>query len=239
MNKHFYFWEKVDWYNIRVLNEREIRGWAWIFFATWLPIFLISCINMDFYITKIFITLFMIDFFIRVCINPKYSPSLIIARFFVWNQKPEYVWASQKRFAWAIWLILSIIMFIQIWIFNLFNLLSIFICILCLIFLFFESAFWICIWCKIYNFFSKNKAELCPWWICEITKKEEIQKINLTQILIVILFLLFLIWIIYSWFFTSNKQNSFCIIWCPLSWNDNIQDNNHIINNNVSKESCK
>jgi hypothetical protein len=35
---------------------------------------------------------------IRVYINPKYSPLLILGGFIVRNQKPEYVGAKQKKF---------------------------------------------------------------------------------------------------------------------------------------------
>lgn len=212
MNKYFYFWEQVEGYDVKVLNEREVRAAAGILFALALPIFLVSCMNMDFYTTKIFITLFMIDFFVRVCINPKFAPSLIVARLFVWNQKPEYVWAPQKRFAWGIGLGLSIIMFIMMGLLNLFTPLNMFLCLLCLILLFFESAFWICIGCKLYNFFTKKKAELCPGWVCEVREKEPIQKISVLQIFIVLVFIFIGIWVVLSGFFSSNQSSSFCPI---------------------------
>jgi len=40
--------------------------------------------------------------------NPNYSPSLLLDRFFVQNQIPEYVGAAQNRFAWSICLVLYI-----------------------------------------------------------------------------------------------------------------------------------
>ncbi len=53
----------------------------------------------DFYPTKLVIVAFFIDFFIRVIINPRYAPTLIMARWMVNNQNAEYVGAPQKRFA--------------------------------------------------------------------------------------------------------------------------------------------
>jgi hypothetical protein len=43
--------------------------------------------------------MFLTDFIIRVFVNPKFSPTLIIGRLIVSNQVPEYVGAPQKKFA--------------------------------------------------------------------------------------------------------------------------------------------
>ena len=67
------------------------------------------------------------------------------------------------------------------------------ICFFCLFLLFFETAFGICIGCKMYNVFNKEKAKLCPGGACKIKRKEDIQKINLTQIFIFISFLIVLV----------------------------------------------
>ncbi len=48
---------------------------------------------------KYVITMFLTDFIIRVFVNPKFSPTLIIGRLIVSNQVPEYVGAPQKKFA--------------------------------------------------------------------------------------------------------------------------------------------
>jgi len=198
MKKYFYFWEEVSWYNVRVLNEREVRAWAGIMFLFAIIAFLVSCITWDFFSTKIIIIIFLVDFFIRVIINPRFSPTLILGRFFVANQTPEYVWAPQKRFAWSMWLWLAIFMFIMLVINNIINPITMLACLFCLILLFFETAFGICLGCKMYNKFHKEKAELCPGWVCEVKEKEKIQKINLIQIIILILFFIFIFLILNS-----------------------------------------
>ena len=48
---------------------------------------------------KYFIGVFIVDIAIRVFINPKYSPSMTIARFIIRKQTPLYVGAAQKKFA--------------------------------------------------------------------------------------------------------------------------------------------
>lgn len=210
MKEIFNFWEKVDWYDIRVLNERELRAWAWILFLFAIISFMNAWLLWNFYYTKIFITIFLIDFVIRVLINPKFSPSLILWKIIVQNQKPEYVWAIQKRFAWWIWLLLAIIIFLRLVIYNIIGPLNMILCVTCLTLLFFESVFWICLWCKIYNLFSKNKAQLCPGWSCEIEKKEKIQNVSIYQIVVLILFFIFTyfsFWFVSSWNTEKNIES--------------------------------
>jgi len=78
-------------------------------------------------------------------------------------------------------------------VFNTFWLLNLILCTLCVLLLFMESAFGICMWCKLYNKFSKQEAELCPGWACEINKKEKIQEINYVQIISLIVFAMIII----------------------------------------------
>ncbi|OQX05994.1 MAG: hypothetical protein BWK73_32070 [Thiothrix lacustris] len=187
MNKHFYFGEVVDGYAVRVLNEREARAGAGLLFVFAILSFLYAYRTMDFRYTSIFITFFMVDFFIRVLVNPKYAPSLIVGRFFVARQKPEYVGAAQKRFAWSIGLALSIIMFWLVVVVEMMTPIKIYICTACLILLFSETAFGICIGCVLYNLIRKAPPTLCPGGVCEVRQKEEIQRINPIQATIAVL----------------------------------------------------
>ena len=84
-------------YDIPVLNEREARAGAGILLLPAIFSFANAYMMHDFIFTKIFVTFFMLDFFIRLFISPHYSPTLILGRFFVQNQTPEYVGAKQKN----------------------------------------------------------------------------------------------------------------------------------------------
>jgi hypothetical protein len=67
------FGENVEGYNIRVLNEREIRASAGILFlAVFISLMLILFKN-NFLPIKYVITVFLTDFIIRVFINPRFS----------------------------------------------------------------------------------------------------------------------------------------------------------------------
>ena len=187
---------------MRVLNEREIRAAAGILFlATFMSLMFILFKN-NFLPIKYVLTVFLIDFIIRVFINPKFSPTLIIGRLIVSNQTPEYVGAQQKKFAWIIGVILSGIMFILMVIVNSYSPITGVICLVCLGFLFFESAFGICLGCKFYPLFFKEKAKRCPGEVCDVRSKQDIQKTSGTQLLIVLSFAAFIF--ITAWFFNDQ-----------------------------------
>jgi len=192
MAKVIQFGEHVDGYNIPVLNEREIRASAGILFLGLIISLMQILYKSDFLMVKYFITIFLIDFSIRVFVNPKYSPTLIIGRFFVKNQVPEYVGAAQKKVAWFIGLGLSATMFVFMVIVNSYSPITGIICLICLIFTFFESVFGICLGCKFYKMIYKDEAQYCPGEICDIKAKQDIQKISAVQVLIVLGFIVFI-----------------------------------------------
>jgi hypothetical protein len=191
------FGETVAGYDIPVLNEREIRGAAGILFLFMIISFMTIMFKADFLMIKYFITVFMLDMGIRVFVNPKYSPSLIIARFMVRNQTPQYVGAAQKKFAWYIGLTLSTAMFIHMIVFNAYGIINGLSCLICMILMFFEVAFGICIGCKIYGLFNKGKVQYCPGEVCELKDRHEIQKTTPTQLLVLLTFGLLLAFMAY------------------------------------------
>jgi hypothetical protein len=197
MKKIFKFGEDVKGYNIPVLNEREVRAAAGIlFFATFTSLMFIV-FKENYVPIKYVITLFFMDFLIRVFINPKFSPTLIMGRLVVRNQVPEYVGAPQKKFAWIIGIILSGTMFVFFIIVNAYSPITGIICLICLIFLSFESAFGICLGCKLYHLFYKDKAQYCPGEVCTVKQKQDIQKISLGQVFILLAFTAFIFLIAY------------------------------------------
>ncbi len=189
-NKFISVGEIVEGYQVKVLNENEVRAGAGILFLFAIISFMNSWLIGEFLYTKIFVVAFLIEFIIRVLINPKYAPILILARFITKGQKPFYTGAIQKRWAWSIGLGLAILMFYLIVLNDIKGPINLFTCLACLILLFFEVAFGICLGCKIYKIFNKNSLQDCPSGKCEVSKIEDIQKINLVQVSVFILFLL-------------------------------------------------
>ena len=193
MKKVISFGEEVEGYEIPVLNEREVRATAGILFLFAFLSILLAILKGNFVLLKYFIISFLVDFIIRVFVNPKFSPTLIIGRLIVSRQVPEYVGAAQKKFAWVIGLLLATIMFLLIVLVNSFSAITGLICLTCLIFLFFESAFGICLGCLFYGWFYGKKAQYCPGEICDVKHKQDIQKTSWLQLAIVLGFIAFII----------------------------------------------
>ena len=194
MSKVLQFGEQMPEYAVPVLNEREARAGAGILFLVAIVAFMNAWFNGDFAPTKLVVIGFFTDFLIRVFVNPKYAPSLVLGRIAVRNQQPEYVGAPQKRFAWFIGFVLAACMMYLVVFRNVRGPVNLIICALCLLLLFFEAVFGICIGCAIYNLFNKDKAQLCPGGACEAGEKSEIQMVGLAQIAILVVFFGILYW---------------------------------------------
>ncbi|OGU66045.1 MAG: hypothetical protein A2499_15805 [Stygiobacter sp. RIFOXYC12_FULL_38_8] len=208
MSKVFKFGEDVEGYSIPVLNEREIRAAAGILFIMMFIAINAAASRGDFTLLKYAVVIFLTDILIRVFINPKFSPSLIIGRLIVRNQTPEYVGAQQKKFAWIIGVLLAGTMLVHLVILNLSGPITGLICFICLIFLFFESAFGICIGCKVYSLIYRKKAQHCPGEVCEVKDRQAIQKTSLVQLLIVLGFIAY-IFLTVSFFNDNFKVQPF------------------------------
>ena len=183
----------MEGYSIPVLNEREIRAAAGILFLMMFISIFTAATQGDFLLLKYAVVIFLIDILIRVFVNPKFSPTLIIGRLIVRNQVPEYVGAKQKKFAWIIGVVLAATMFILLVVVNSISPITGIICMICLVFLFFESAFGICLGCKFYSMVYKEKAQYCPGEVCDVKSRQEIQKTSGLQILIVVGFIAFIV----------------------------------------------
>jgi len=208
------FGENVEGYNIPVLNEREIRAAAGILFLFVFMSLMLIIFKQNFALVKYVIIAFLTDFIIRVFINPKYAPTLIVGRLIVSRQNPEYVGAAQKKVAWIIGIVLSGLMFILMPILNSFSIITGLVCLTCLIFLFFESAFGICLGCLVYRWFYKEKAQYCPGEVCDVKTKQDIQKTSFIQIVIVLAFIALIIFMVYFFndIFSQKPTNLWVIL---------------------------
>jgi len=185
----FNFGETVKGYPVKVLNEREIRAGAGILFAFAMVAFMHAWLVGDYSPVRLFVVLFLSDFLIRLAVNPRYSPSLILGRLAVSGQEPEYTAAEPKRFAWSIGLALSIAMLYLVVINNLVGPVNLLICLSCLAFLFLESAFGVCVGCKVFSFLTGKAPVLCPGGACKPRQKGKIQEIGALQIVVLLFFL--------------------------------------------------
>ncbi len=220
VNKTIQFGEHVEGYNIPVLNEREIRAAAGILFLIMFISILVVVFTSNFTMLKYAVTIFLTDIIIRVLINPKFSPFLILGRLIVRKQVPEYVGAPQKKFAWIIGLVLSSLIFFLSNVVNSYGPITALVCLICLVFLFWETAFGICLGCKFYSWFYKDKVQYCPGEICELKDRQDIQKTSKFQKFIIFGFILYILIIIFLFneTFSEHPNNLWDII------NDTVEE---------------
>ncbi len=189
----FSYGEKVHGYDVRVLNEREARAAAGILFVGAFLGLTNGVMLGTAIFSEYFVSFFALDFTIRV-IQPRYAPSLLLGRFFVQNQTPEYVGAEQKRFAWLLGMVMAWPMFYYLVIDFQPNPIKVLVCLICMALLFSESAFSICLGCKIFHLIKKAKPTYCPGGVCEMQIKESVQKFDPIQKLILIVTIIAIFW---------------------------------------------
>jgi len=158
-----------------VVNDRAVRAGAGILFALGFFAFFQAVYVEEFLYIKGLVLFILVDFFIKVVIDPRYSPVSMVASYIVRRQTPEYVGAIQKRFAWSIGLMLAVTMTVLMYGFGIIGLPNLIICGVCLTFMFMESTFGICVGCKMYSFLLTNKLmsapehkPACPGNVCSI-----------------------------------------------------------------------
>jgi len=208
LKEFFAYGEKVEGYDVRVLNEREARAAAGILFVGAFIGLTNGVMLGTAVFSEFFITFFAIDFTLRV-IQPRYAPSLLLGRLFVRNQKPEYVGAAQKRFAWMLGLILAYPMFYYLVIDFQPNPLKVVVCLLCMFLLFFESAFSICFGCKLYGWFKRKDPMYCPGGVCELQIKEPVQKFTPAQMTILLITVALIIYGTYAYMTKLETRTHF------------------------------
>ena len=186
MNLKTFLWEygeHVPDYNVTVINEREARAAAGILFMLGMIVIFVGIGFGHIIVARVYLAFLWFDFLARV-ISPKYSPSMLLGKFVVRNQKPEYVGGLQKRFAWTLGWLISFPMvwwFVIHWDITFYKVL---ICVLCLTLMFLETAFSVCVGCMIYKAIMKDDPTHCPGGVCEMKIKEPIQTFNLMQVFI-------------------------------------------------------
>ena len=160
------FGERVPDYDFLVLNEREVRASAGILFLFGLIGFVTAVNTGDFRLGQAFAIFFIFDMMIRLVGSPKYSPTMAVGRLAVYWQRPEWVSAHPKKFAWSLGFGLALTTCFAFGRLQAPIEVVLALCGTCLAFLFAEAAFGICVGCLMHQAFSKKKPELCPGDSC-------------------------------------------------------------------------
>jgi hypothetical protein len=168
------FGERVPGIAISVFDERAVRASAGLLFlfgtAGWSTAFFTG--NPA--VLRAFGAMFMIEMVIRLTVSHRFAPFMALGSLAVRWQRPEWVSASQKRFAWTLGLIMSglgcfgfgWLGFPIEWMLVL--------CGVCLFLLFMEAALGICVGCELQRAFSKKPPQLCPGDRCSYTPSQRL-----------------------------------------------------------------
>lgn len=174
-----------------VVNEREIRAAAGLMLVLGMTALFGVVYNQNIVFAFWVVLAFWIDFVLKVLIGPEWSYIGRVAALIVRKQRPEYVGAIQKRFAWSIGLMLSSVVLFLIARIVFFSdgvcggpalgispcFLPMLLCGVCLFFMWLESAAGICVGCQIYAWLIKRGviaapeyAPACPGGVCSLDK---------------------------------------------------------------------
>ena len=185
-NLFFNFGEKIDDFEFKVINERDVRSSAGIMFLFGILSLFSVFIFRTLLWAELFSLTFIFEFFIRIFINPKYAPYMLLGSIFVSNQQAEWVEAKPKQFAWILGMILGAIMTYYI-VFDVVSPFRLILCIVCLFLLFLESSFGICLGCLLYTKLN-IKLNRCAGGVCEMPIKRVIKGRWIILLLSLILF---------------------------------------------------
>lgn len=166
MSNLFKFGETVKGYDYPVINERDARASAGIMFLLGTITLFAFLMSRNLFWANLFTITFIIEFIVRVFINPLYAPYMALGSLIVRNQKPDWVEAKPKKFAWFLAVLLGLIMSYFI-LFNILTPARLGVCLLCLLLLYMESVFGICLGCIVYKKFNVD-LQNCPGGVCEM-----------------------------------------------------------------------
>lgn len=158
----------VAGYEIPVINERAVRAAAGILFLAGGIAMAAAIMQQSTMPLQPFGMFFMIDMLLRVLAGDRWSPTIALGRLVTLRQRPEWVGAPQKEFAWWLGFGLAAISCTTMGLFAAPLWLTLALCSVCLVLLFLETAFGICVGCMLQSRFGKKPPMYCPGGSCEV-----------------------------------------------------------------------
>jgi hypothetical protein len=157
-----------------VVNERAVRATAGLMLIAAVVAFSLAYFMNYFLPLKIITPIFLVDFTARVFTGvDRFSPFGMLGTMLVRNQKPEWVGAAQKRFAWTIGIAVALFMTV-ITNMNITGVLPLSFCMMCISLMWMEATLGVCVGCVIYKWFVKHGVmkspeyyPACPGGVCD------------------------------------------------------------------------
>ncbi len=140
-----------------VMNERAVRATAGLMLIVTAVAFSQAFFQGNFLPLKIITPILFIDFTLRVLTGlTPFSPFGVLGTFMVRHQKPEWVGATQKRFAWSIGIGVALLMTV-ITNMNITGALPLTFCVICMSLMWLETALGLCVGCQIYRWLARRR----------------------------------------------------------------------------------
>lgn len=158
----------VPGYAIAVIDERAVRAAAGILFLLGGAAFATALFTGSMQPLQPFGMFFMIDMALRLTAGDRWSPTLLLGRLAVTGQRPEWVGAPQKKFAWWLGFVLAFVSCAGMGLIAAPLWLILALCGLCLSLLFLETAFGVCVGCALQARFGKQVPMYCPGGTCDV-----------------------------------------------------------------------
>lgn len=152
--------------DVPVVNERAVRASAGLLFLGGFTAWLIGVMTGDLQWMRAFGILFAVEMYLRLFVGTRFTPTLIIGTLLTRAQRPEWVEARSKRFAWGLGFGMAMAGCLALGWLGLPAIIAQTICGVCLALLYAEAAFGYCLGCELARRFAREKPTLCAGDTC-------------------------------------------------------------------------
>ncbi len=157
----------VTGYEVPVVNERAVRAGAGLLLLGGSVAFGLALAGGTQRPLQPFGMYVMFDMLARVTLGDRWSPTLALGRLIVARQRPEWVGASQKQFAWWLGFGMALAACSSMGVFSAPLWVTLALCGTCLTLLYLETAFGICVGCSLQRLLTTTAPQYCPGDTCD------------------------------------------------------------------------
>jgi len=172
------FGELVPGIETPVFDERAVRASAGILFVIGFFGWMTAFYTGNFQPLRGFGALFLLEMTLRLTVNHRFAPAMALGSLIVRWQRPEWVSATQKRFAWSLGLGIALVGCLGFGWLGFPGTWMLVLCGICLSLLFLEAAMGICVGCELQRLFSKKEPEMCPGDRCTYSPADRLTSHN-------------------------------------------------------------
>ena len=158
----------VPGYDVPVVDERAVRAAAGLLFLGGAVAWGLALHAGTARPLQPFGMFFLIDMLLRVLVGERWSPTMALGALIVRRQRPEWVGAEQKRFAWWFGVGLAFASCAAMGLVGAPLGDTLALCSVCLSLLFLETAFGICVGCALQARFGRTAPRYCPGDSCAV-----------------------------------------------------------------------